>query len=198
VELLGFKIDELELDEIGSWPLVARVATIVVVCVTTISLGYLLDFGDKMTVLSKAEEKKAGLKTMFFETQRRLVNLEKYREELKLVENNLEKLTEQLPSKNEQAELLEDISQNAISNGLQLVTIKPGVEDNKGFYREDPVEFTVTGNFNGFGVFVSKVLNMNRIVTLHDFSIKKNDTSGKGPLMMVMIAKTYWAMGKGS
>ncbi len=196
MEIAGVKIDELEFEDVGSWPVILQWIFIAIACAITIFLGYMLDWSDKIASLNAAQTKKAAIKVVFVDTQLQVSNLEAYKAEVKEVEKNLNKLTEQLPSKNEEAGLLEDISQEAASNGLQLVTIKPGTQENRGFYQENPIELTVTGNANGFGAFVSKVSNMNRIVTFHDFSIKKNDTGGKGALMMVVIAKTYWATGK--
>lgn len=196
MEIAGIKIDELDFEDIGSWPTILRWILIAFACGITIFLGYLLDWSDKIVSLSAAQDKEAAIKILFSDTQLQVANLETYKSEVKEVEKNLNKLTEQLPSKNEEAGLLEDISQEAVSNGLQLVTIRPGKQENKGFYQENPIELTLTGNANGFGAFVSKVSNMNRIVTFHEFSIKKNDTGGKGALMMVVVAKTYWATGK--
>lgn len=198
MEITGVRVDELDFEEIGSWPAIFRWIVIAFACGVTIFLGYLLDWSDKIVSLSTAQDKKAAVRILFGDTQIQVANLEAYKAEVKEVEKHLNKLTEQLPSKNEEAGLLEDISQEAVSNGLQLVTIKPGKQENKGFYQENPIELTVTGNTNGFGAFVSKVSNMNRIVTFHDFSIKKNDTGGKGALMMVIVAKTYSATGKRS
>ncbi len=196
MKIADLKIDELDFEDIGSWPAILRWVVIAFACGATIFLGYLLDWSDKITSLSAAQKKEAAMRVSFSDTQVQVSNLEIYKSEVKQVEKNLNKLTEALPSKNEEAALLEDISQEAVSNGLQLVTIKPGQQENKGFYQENPIELTVTGNANGFGAFVSKVSNMNRIVTFHEFSITKNDTGGKGPLMMVVVAKTYWATGK--
>lgn len=192
MEISGVRLDELEFEDIGSWPKILQWIFIACVCGATIFLGYMLDWSDKIVLLSSAQEKEAAVKILFSDTQLQVANLDAYKAEVKAVEKSLNKLTEQLPSKNEEAGLLEDISQEAVSNGLQLVTIKPGQQENKGFYHENPIELTVTGSANGFGAFVSKVSNMNRIVTFHDFSIKKNDTGGKGALMMVVVAKTYW------
>jgi type IV pilus assembly protein PilO len=196
VEIAGVKVDELDFEDIGNWPVILQWIFIAVACVVTIFLGYMLDWSEKITALNAAQAKEAAIKIVFSDTELQVSNLEAYKAEVKEVEKNLNKLTEQLPSRNEEAVLLEDISQEAVSNGLQLVTIKPGIQENKGFYQENPIELTVTGNANGFGAFVSKVSNMNRIVTFHDFSIRKNDTGGKGALMMVVIAKTYWTTGK--
>ncbi len=196
MDIAGIKVDELEFEEIGSWPVVLRWVVMAFICGIALYLGYMLDWSDKIVSLDAAQDKEAAVKLLFTDTQLQVTNLEAYKSEVKEVEKNLTKLTEQLPSKNEEAGLLEDISQQAVSNGLQLVTIKPGKEENKGFYQEYPLELTVTGNVNGFGAFLSKVSNMSRIVTFHELTIKKNDTSGKGPLMMVVVARTYWTTGK--
>lgn len=193
MEISGIKIEDLEFETIGSWPRILRGIVIVGACLVTIFLGYTLDWSDKLVLLNAAEDKKASIKTLFFDTQQQVVNFSAYKEEVKVVGEALNKLTEQLPQKSEEAGLLEDISQQAIGNGLQLVTIKPGKRENKGFYQENPLELTLAGSYTGFGEFVSQVANMPRIVTLHEFTIKKNDTGGKGALMMVVLAKTYWA-----
>ena len=198
MEIAGIRVDELDFEDIGSWPLILRCLVIATVCGLTIFLGYLLGWSDKIEALSAAQEKETAARVVFSDTQGQVANLEAYKSDVKEVEKKLNKLTEQLPSKNEEAGLLEDISEEAVSNGLQLVTIKPGKSENKGFYQENPIELTVTGNANGFGLFVSKVSNMSRIVTFHDFSIEKNNTGGKGALMMVLVAKTYWATAKRS
>ena len=198
MEIAGVKIDELDFEEVGSWPAMLRWIVIAFACGITIFLGYLLDWSDKIVSLTAAQDKEVAVRISFSDTQLQVANLETYKSEIKEVQKNLNKLTEQLPSKNEEAGLLEDISQEAASNGLQLVTIRPGKQENKACYEEKPIELTLTGNMNGFGAFVSKVSNMNRIVTFHDFSIKKNDTGGKGALMMVVVAKTYWMTGQRS
>jgi len=195
VEVAGIDLEELEFDSIGSWPKQLRIAVIVGVCFLTFALGYSFDLSDLFSQLSELSTKLEQSKATFIDTQQKVANLDAYKKEVKIVEEELGKLTEQLPQSNEQAGLLEDISQQATSSGLQFITIKPKGQENKGFYQESPMELTLSGDYDGFGEFASNVSNMPRIVTLHDFTIKKNDTSGKGALMMVVTAKTYWASG---
>lgn len=161
-----------------------------------IFLGYLLQLSDKIDELNSVNDKLAAVKASFVDTQQKVANLDAYKKEVKVVEEELNKLTEQLPPSNEQAGLLEDVSQQASTNGLQFVSIKPGAPENKGFYEENPMELVLSGEYDGFGEFVSNLSNMSRIVTLHDFTLKKNSTSGKGFLMLTVNAKTYWATGK--
>ncbi len=195
MEFAGVNLEELEFDSIGSWPQLLRMIVIGAVCVLTLIMGYFFQVGDLIDQLGVLSNKLIDSKATFIDTQQKVANLEAYKKEVKIVEEQLNKLTEQLPQSNEQAGLLEDISQQASSCGLQFVTIKPQGQENKGFYQESPMELTLAGEYDGFAAFASNISNMPRIVTLHDFTIKKNNTSARGSLMMIVQAKTYWASG---
>jgi len=95
----------------------------------------------------------------------------------------------QLPSKTEVAELLVDISQAGLANGLEFELFKPLAEKPAEFYAELPIDVKVKGNYHDFANFVSDVAALPRIVTLHDIDIK---ISAKGKeLSMSTTAKTY-------
>jgi type IV pilus assembly protein PilO len=196
VEIAGVELSELEYDNIGNWPGFLRAAVIVVTCLLVLVMGYLLYLGDKVDALSSASSKMETLSQSFVTTQHQVANLEVYKKEVKIVEDELDKLTEQLPQSNEESGLLRDISQQAVSSGLQIVSIKPGVSINKGFYEENPIELALAGNYSNFGDFASNVSDMARIVTLHGFAITRNTTGGTGFLKMVVAAKTYWTITK--
>jgi len=196
VEIAGVEVSELEFEKIGSWPKLFRILVIVGVCIAMFFLGYMLYLGDKVDELRNAIIKMENLSQSFVATQHQVANLDAYKKEVKVVENELDKLTEQLPQTSEESGLLRDISQQAVSSGLQFISIKPGHSENKGFYQESPIELTLSGNYSGFGDFASNIANMPRIVTLHEFTISKNDTKGGGLLKMVVNAKTYWITSK--
>ena len=96
----------------------------------------------------------------------------------------------QLPSKTEVAELLVDISQTGLENGLEFELFKPLSEKPVEFYSELPIKISVTGKYHEFGKFISDVAALPRIVTLQDFSITpvKDDPD---TLVMGVTAKTY-------
>jgi len=196
VEIAGVELSELEYDNIGNWPGFLRALVIVVACMVVLMLGYLLYLGDKVDALSSASSKMETLSQSFVTTQHQVANLEVYKKEVKIVQEQLDKMTEQLPQSNEESGLLRDISQQAVSSGLQIISIKPDISINKGFYEENPIELTLTGNYSNFGDFVSNISDMARIVTLHGFTITRNTTGGAGFLKMVVNAKTYWTITK--
>ncbi len=197
MEIAGVELETLEFDSIGSWPPFFKKGVILAACAVTFLSGYVFYLNEKISDYINISSQTSSLYSTFVDTQQKVANLENYKKEVTVVETELEKLTEQLPQSNEDAGLLEDISQQAASQRLQFVSIKPGVSESKGFYKENPIELTLSGEYNGLGEFVSNISNMPRIVTFHNFEMKRNTSEGRGSLMMVVQAKTYWAITRG-
>jgi type IV pilus assembly protein PilO len=210
VEIAGIELNELEIENIGGWPLFVRIWIISGVFVVTLIAGYMIELSDQWNALGILQDKREELKKSFEIAQHKVANLNAYKQQVKLVEAELEKLTELLPQANEEAGLLEDISQKASSSSLQFVSIMPEKELSREFYIESPIQLTLSGSYQGMGEFVSAISNMQRIVTLHGFTIKRSNkeamgqTAGtreisgeqpmKGPLVMTVQTKTYWAI----
>lgn len=204
MDFAGVDLNELEIENIGNWPFFIRVIIIIAIFILTLFMGYMFDLSDEWDVLTNSQNKRIELENTFESAQHKVANLDSYKRQVKEVEDQLERLTEQLPQTNEGAGLLEDISQQASTSGLQFVSIKPGEEQQKGFYIEDPIKLTLSGSYHGMGDFASSISSMPRIVTLHEFTItritKEESLSGpsatsqpmKGPLVMTVVAKTYW------
>lgn len=196
MEIAGVEIEALDFQRIGSWPPLFRKIVIGLACLVTFIMGYIFGLGDQIFYLSEATNKFDVLSKKFVTAQQQVANLEMFKKEVKIVGDELDTLTEQLPQSGSESGLLADISQQAVSSGLQFISIKPEPTENKGFYHESPFDLTLTGNYKGFGEFASNVSMMPRIITFHKFTIKKNDTKGNGSLMMEVLAKTYWSTAK--
>lgn len=101
----------------------------------------------------------------------------------------------QLPNKTEVAGLLVDVSQTGLAAGLEFELFQPQNEIPKEFYAELPIKLRVRGRYHEFGDFVSGLVSLPRIVTLHNFSIRragnKKGEPGKQPLILEATAKTY-------
>jgi len=92
-----------------------------------------------------------------------------------------------LPTSNETPGLLDDITYVGTASGLTFELLNWQQEVPKEFYTELPIEMEVSGGYHNFGEFVSKVADLPRIVTLHDFDIKR-EANG---LSLKLQAKTY-------
>jgi type IV pilus assembly protein PilO len=125
--------------------------------------------------------------------------LEEYKQQMINIQTMLQSLLRKLPSKGEIPILLEDISQQAAAYGITFELIKPEEPIDQGFYMEQPIKMTIVGKYHGFGQFAAGISQLPRIVTLHDFSIKKKRTRDKeeDPMLEMQIyAKTYWYVSK--
>lgn len=183
-------INNLDPNNIGSWPLAARIVVILLLCAVLLFAGYYLDTSDQLATLDRAQSKEKSLKQTFENKQEKAKNLDAYRAQMKEMERSFGALLQQLPGKTEVPGLLDDITRVGIQSGLVFELFKPGKETPKDFYAELPIAIRVKGTYHQFGNFVSGTAALPRIVTLHDFKItaSKKDSDS---LTMVATAKTY-------
>ena len=100
------------------------------------------------------------------------------------------------------AELQRQVAQAGLAAGLQERLFQPGSESRKDFYAELPIKMQLTGGYHEFGLFVSSIAALPRIVTLHDIEITRGGLrtssarGGRAPppsdvLTLNLTAKTY-------
>lgn len=180
----------------GSWPLLVKVATVVLVCIIVAGLGVYHITIDQLNELEQLEGKEVGLKKEFEDKQRKAVNLPDYREQLKQIETSLGEMIKQMPTKAEVANLLVDISQTGLASGLEIKLFKPTGAIGRDFYSELPIKVRVVGKYEQLGLFISGLASLPRIVTIHDVSISPNKDKSTsldqdGSLNMDATIKTY-------
>ncbi len=197
------QLQQLDLKDIGRWPFLFRAlgVAIVLVLVSALLIWYFV-IGDNgnLPLLRKAEAEQKALWSTFDEKQRKAANLEAYRQQLAEIERTFGAMLRQLPGKTEVPSLLVDISQTGLAAGLQERLFQPGNETKKDFYAELPIKITLTGGYHEFGLFVSGIAALPRIVTLHDIEITRTSTRGSSrgrtpaptdDLTLNLTAKTY-------
>jgi type IV pilus assembly protein PilO len=194
-ELRELDVNELSLDNIGSWPLAVKVIAWVLVFLLVATLGYFYNISDLRDQLAQSESKEVQLKQEFEDKAFKAANLEALRKQMVEMEASFGALVSQLPSDTEVPGLLEDITNKGVESGLEIKSIKLEPEQQKEFYVELPISIEVTGSYHDFGTFVSGIAGLPRIVTLHNFKIApvEKDKTGEsqGVLSMSISAKTY-------
>lgn len=197
------QLQALDFKDIGRWPFLFRALAvgIVFLAVSMLLVWYfVIGANGNLPDLRKAEAEQRSLWGTFDEKQRKAANLEAYRQQLAEIERTFGAMLRQLPGKTEVPSLLVDISQTGLAAGLQERLFQPGGENKKDFYAELPIKITLTGGYHEFGLFVSGIAALPRIVTLHDIEITRSatraQTRGRAPapsdqLTMNLTAKTY-------
>ncbi len=197
------QLRQLDVKDIGRWPLLFRALGIgLILIIVSILLVWYFVIGDNgnLPLLRKAEAEQKSLWETFDQKQRKAANLESYRQQLAEIERTFGAMLRQLPGKTEVPSLLVDISQTGLASGLQERLFQPGGETKKDFYAELPIKIQLTGGYHEFGLFVSGIAALPRIVTLHDLEITRGSTRGasrgRAPapsdeLTLNLTAKTY-------
>jgi type IV pilus assembly protein PilO len=186
----------LDLDNIGDWPGVVKGFFTVVVFAVVIGLVYYMDTTEQIKRLERAENKERDLKTEFETKQRKAVNLNAYREQMKDMCSSFRGMLRQLPTSTEIPGLIDDISQSEAYSGLEFKETKYLQERKAEFYTVKPVSIEVTGDYHQLGMFISRVSSLPRIVTLHDLTIDspkrgRNNDDQEGRLILKVQARTY-------
>lgn len=182
---------ELGTHNIGSWPIAVKTAVAGLVLLVALATGYNLYLSGSLEQLERKRGEEVQLKQQFASKARQAANLERYSEQLHVMQNAFGLLLRQLPSDTEVPGLLEDISRTGLGSGLEFEEIKLLPEVTRPFYIELPIQITVIGAYHDLATFVSGVSGLPRIVTLHDFEIKPLAAGDGSRLRMSIQARTY-------
>lgn len=187
----------LDFNRAGSWPQGVKITFCVLLFTFILIAGYWFKIRDQREELKRHEATEVQLLKTFTDKQRRVVNLEALKKQLEEMQEIIKKMIEQLPSKTEMPDLLVDISQTALSSGLDNQKFEPGPEVPKELYVEKPISLKMVGGFHQFGRFVSGVASLPRVVilTMHDISLRPENKEASigagGPLVLEGTVKTY-------
>lgn len=189
--LREFDINDLDFENVGSWPYPIKLFIWVAVLVGVVVAGYYYHIEDLQLTLAQEEKREEQLKKDFEKKAFQAANLDAYRKQLAQMEETFGALVSQLPSDTEVPGLLEDITNKGLLNGLTISSIDLKPEQAKEFYVELPIAIVATGSYHDLGAFVSGLAALPRIVTLHDFSISASKAGSANRLNMSITAKTY-------
>jgi len=165
----------LDRNNIGGWPQGVKLTFCVILFLLLLGAGYYFKIMDQGQELEGKQNQENALKKEFSDKQAKVVNLDALQQQLDEMRDMLRQLLRQLPSKTEMPELLVNISQTALSAGLETQLFQPGAETVKeGFYAEKPITLKMLGTYHQFGNFISGVAALPRVVilTMHDVALK--------------------------
>ncbi|EIC30384.1 MULTISPECIES: type 4a pilus biogenesis protein PilO [Methylomicrobium] len=175
----------------GTWPPPIKAGFILILCLLVMGGGYYYDTMDQLDQLDSLELKENELKATFASKQKKAVNLPEYVKQLEQIQDALGEMIKQMPTEEEVASLLVDISQTGLASGLEFRLFKPAPPVRKEFYSELPIDIQVVGHYDELGLFVSGLASLPRIVTVHNVAILPMEKSSAQLMVMDAVIKTY-------
>jgi len=189
-KLNNIDLNDIDFSRVGEWSRLTKAAALLVMFVVVLVAGYFFWVSPKLTSLNDATNKESDLKRAYEKKSHQASNLNEYKAQNEWLVDSFSQLLKQLPSDTEVPGLIEDITKVGIDGGLNIESIKLGNEQTQEFFIELPMTIELKGSYHNFGAFVSGVAALSRIVTLHDFSVKRSGQSDE-ELAMTIQAKTY-------
>ena len=189
-ENLQKQFSGLDPNDPSVWPALPRNLLYLAVCVAVIAGLWFawLKTVDEELIAEQASEQK--LREDYRKKLVQAVNLDALKKQLVQVQQYVNQLEKQLPSKAEMDALLSDINQAGLGRSLQFELFRPGQVSVKEYYAELPIAVRVTGGYHDMGLFAADIANLSRIVTLNNLSLTPSKDRD-GILTMDGTAKTF-------
>lgn len=180
-------------NNLGSAPLSVRITLLIVIVVAVLGLAYYLDIQNLQAQLETERAKEPTFKSQIIEKQQLAANLDAYKVQLVEMEQTLQSILRQLPNKKEIENLIVDVAQTSLADGLKNVQIQALPEVHFDYYAEAPYVLRFQGTYHQLAKFVSDASALPRIITLHNFATitPSADFAKNKELNLKITAKTY-------
>lgn len=188
------ELRNLDFQTIGLTSLGTRLVIFVLIFILLVGAVIYFDTLPQKEVLEKAQAEEKELLQTVDRKQRLAANLEAYEAQIEEMETRFGELLRQLPNKREAENLIDNVAQTSLSNGLSNEQIRPGNERRHDFYAEMTYHLSLKGTYEELTNFISDTANLPRIVTLHNPAMNPVDEvteDGPRTLSMNIEAKTY-------
>ncbi|MEG0820963.1 MAG: type 4a pilus biogenesis protein PilO [Burkholderiaceae bacterium] len=182
------QFQNLNLEQVGSWPMAPRVAVWLGVIVVALVAGWFLVWSGQIERVDQLTADEGRLREEYRNKLQQAINLDELKRQREQVNQYVLTLEKQLPSKAEMDALLSDINQSGVGRGLDFELFRPGQTAVKQHYAELPITIKVAGKYHDLGSFASDIAHLPRIVTLNNLNIQPGKT---GSLTMDATAKTF-------
>jgi type IV pilus assembly protein PilO len=172
----------------GQWPLAPRLLCAAGVMAAVVVAGYFLYWNSQFDEQDRLAQEEIRLRGDYRTKMGQAINLQALQAQKVQVDQYVERLQKQLPSKAEMAALLSDINQAGLGRGLQFELFRPGQVVVRDYYAELPITIKVTGSYHDLGAFAADMAHLPRIVTLNNMALA---TVKDNVLTLDAVAKTF-------
>ena len=126
-------LNNLDFSNIGGWPWPIKLVLILLIVAAIGGAGFYFDTQHQIAAWEKSKATEQELRKTFETKWHKVANLDAFREQLEQMNKSFGAMLRQLPDKTEVADLLVDISQTGLANGLEFQLFRP----DRGTVRQD-------------------------------------------------------------
>ena len=134
-------------------------------------VGYWRLLQPKRDEYDRLEAKLAELQTKIQEGRAARQELPKFREEVRQLELELDKLLRILPARRNTPDLMRRIRSLAEQGDFTLKRFNPGTLTDKEFFSEWPISVDVEGTYHNLALFFDRISRFSRIINIEDLEI---------------------------
>jgi type IV pilus assembly protein PilO len=176
----------LSMDSISKLPNSKKVLILIAILCVITGLYLYVFFIPQQDELKMKKDELSKLIRELNESRAIVRDLQKFKEQVEKLNEELKNALTQLPNEKEIPEILKNISSLGKESSLEFTLFRPKIEESQQFYAKVPIELTALGSYHNTGIFFDKVSKLPRIINVVDF----NMTRAKGRVETEILVKT--------
>lgn len=118
-------------------------------------------------------------------------NLPRFREEVHLLQEELNKLLRILPAKRNVPEIMRRVRLLVERGDLTLKRFRPGNEREQDFYSEWPLDISLEGDYHNLALFFDRIGRFSRIINVDNLNVNAIQHQTNHTLAATFTAKTF-------
>lgn len=155
--------------------------------------AHYLFFSPMKADISGLQRRLDDLQTQIQEGRSAQARLPQFREQVRRLELELDKLLRILPARLNTQEILRNVRTLAEQGDFDLKKFQPGELVDREFYKEWPIQIDLDGQYHNLAVFFDKIRRYPRIFNIENLRLDATRVRAGGPhtLSTSFIAKTF-------
>lgn len=162
---MATKFDEF-VDKVTKLPIAHRVGIVAAIAGVLTAANFFLLVQPTWDEAARSIKRMRTLENELIQNQAIANNLQQFRKEKELLEQQLAKALTELPENANIEALVESLYKLGTDSGLVISSIEPKGERSQKFYAEVPLSMSVSGNYHEIAVFFDQISKLQRIINI--------------------------------
>jgi type IV pilus assembly protein PilO len=152
-------------------------------------------FGPRRRDIDAAKAKYASLSAEIEKGRAAERKLAQFREEVKKLELELQKLLQVLPPERDTEDLIKKVEALVHQGDFSLLVLRTNEPIPKDFYKEYPFSIVLNGTYHNLALFFARMANFSRIINVEDLKMHELGNVPGKTLNATFVAKTFIYIG---